>query len=237
MSEGFKPEFKPTHHAAVCIIEAFADSEYHNTFEEKDDGYPVPNFRGTLNLVGGNWTRDYDKSPRGTLVRELGEELVGAKCEYPENAVLFAELTRALLPMGEYHIYASARASGSKEYNFVATLFRANISSFFSSNRKLFAKGIISTETKRPLVTLSQKELEDQAKKRKFCWYDKVLKEYFGKLGFSANIEYFDGVYAAKLDRDPNRPYIDRMKAGEFETFTKNPLFRRMGEQDVFKPQ
>ena len=141
-----------------------------------------------------------------------------------------------MVPYGEFHIWVPKETSGTNDFNFVATAFRSNISEFYNSNRDFFKKGISSTESTRKITTLSQKELEYPSKALRFCWYDRVLEQYFKKLGIEAKIEFFSGAYAARLDRDPSKPYADRMRDGELATFTKNPLLEKVGEQDVFKP-
>lgn len=59
------------HHAAVAIV--FSEGSDELLFDRYDDSYPMVDWRGRVNLIGGNLS-EADLSPRGIWEREVEEE-------------------------------------------------------------------------------------------------------------------------------------------------------------------
>lgn len=71
------------HHAAVAIVFSEGSDEF--LFDCYDDSYPMIDWRGRVNLIGGNLS-ETDLSPRGIWEREVEEEFCSH--ELPEGLAL-----------------------------------------------------------------------------------------------------------------------------------------------------
>lgn len=71
------------HHAAVAIV--FSEGFDELLFDRYDDSYPMIDWRGRVNLIGGNLSKA-DFSPRGIWEREVEEEF--CSLGLPEDSAL-----------------------------------------------------------------------------------------------------------------------------------------------------
>ncbi len=121
-------------HPSVLIAESEKKNEF--LFSMYDNTYPRIAYRGALNLIGGNPTKDF--SPLETLVREVNEEFDPEEVKNPGNGKIFAPfedinlINNSLLlkaePFADFYIRVLKEIPGaSKPYSAIFSAYITKI--------------------------------------------------------------------------------------------------------------
>ncbi|KAL7484170.1 hypothetical protein ACHAW6_009816 [Cyclotella cf. meneghiniana] len=183
--------------AAVAILRVI-DDDYAAKKEEKylvqikSHDYPIPPFRGSVCLLGGNADSD-DLSPVDTLVRELREELGSLAWIRDIDAENIADESRSKKPhyntttverkpgtiryLGlSRHVQSAALVRKSHPYAFLCALYEITLRSSQLPPTVLYPRGATVQEGR--LALLNKYQLMKHAK---YSWgYEFTMSAYFG---------------------------------------------------------
>jgi hypothetical protein len=224
-----RKKFPPTHHVSGAIIDVNSDEGPLYIFQQKDEGYPVVGYRGSVCLIGGNWISPADLSPADTMRRELSEEFLGEDGRLRENRELVESMLAGMQPHGEFFVRVPKSVSRTKEFNFDVSVYSATIGQeCYRKIKDRFHRNEIPFAEGRCLV-LGAGEL---AKPRVFAFYEKLLHDYFSRMGIRTGIILHNGVYNVRLESDPDMPYSRR----DLGSYKINPLKNPAQDGEVFRP-
>ncbi len=153
------------HHASGVIV---SDEEMRFFMcNGYDSGYPISQFRGTLNLLGGNYAKG-DQSPRQIIDRELSEEL----CSDVNPAELFAPrefisslhngIASSLMPWSDFFItdpVVKERPNATREAIvscYTATLPGELINAvkgYLDAGKKIVSEGVLSVVSRDDILS------------------------------------------------------------------------------------
>lgn len=91
-------------HSSCVIVEAEKTAEF--LLSRYDETYPIGYFRGSVNLIGGNYKKE-DKSPLGILLREINEELSSNQSYINQREMGLKNLIKGWKPPKKIKLFAS----------------------------------------------------------------------------------------------------------------------------------